>query len=398
MMEKDKGFYTAGIFARKAGVTLRTIHHYDKEGVLCPSSYNEAGYRLYSEKDFERLQKIMTLKFIGFSLDEIKEMMKSDHIQNNMKKSLDMQNDIIDEKIKHLTLVKKAINEAGSMIDSTSELDWNRFINIINVINMEQLWMNQYKNASNLSARICLHDQFSTNKLGWHKWFFQQIQLRDNLNILDLGCGNASLWLRNIDKIPSGCKITLTDISDGMLEDARKNLGPYSKEFSFDVVDAQNIPYENESFDIVIADHMLYHVADRKKAFSEIKRVLKADGYLYASTIGKKHLLELKNLLREFNTNVVISKSDFSEEFGLENGENQLSDYFHKTDILKYDDSLVVSQVEPLIDYIFSTTGNAKDFLTGEKLTSFNSFIENKIKVQGSIFITKDTGIFKSAK
>ena len=117
-MEKDKVVYTAGIFAKKAGVTLKTIHHYHKEGLLCPSGYSDAGYRLYSDEDFQKLQKILTLKFIGFSLEEIKNLIRSDYLNTNVRESLHLQMDIIDEKINYLILVKKAINEAEFMMDS----------------------------------------------------------------------------------------------------------------------------------------------------------------------------------------------------------------------------------------------------------------------------------------
>lgn len=395
-MEKDKVLYTAGIFAKKAGITLKTIHHYHKEGLLCPSGYNEAGYRLYSDEDFQKLQKILTLKFIGFSLDEIKELIKSDYLKNNVRESLNMQMDIIDEKINHLVLVKKAINEAELMMDNESSLDWTKFTNIIKIINTEKIWLNQYKNAANLSARISLHDLFSTNKYGWHKWLYDQLGLCEDMNVLELGCGNASLWLRNVDRIPKNCKITLTDISEGMLEDARKNLGDYSKNFNFNHADAQNIPYEDNSFDVVIADHIFYHISDKQKALSEIRRVLKSNGYLFLSTIGKNHLIELRELLKEYKSNIVIAQSDFAEDFGLENGAEQISNYFDAIELLRYEDSLIVSEIEPIINYLYSTTGNSKEVLVGENLKNFEKLVENKMKVTGSIFITKDTGVFKA--
>lgn len=395
-MEKDKSVYTAGIFAKKAGITLKTIHNYHKEGLLCPSGYNEAGYRLYSDEDFEKLQKILTLKFIGFSLEEIKELIKSDYLKNNVRESLNLQMDIIDEKVNHLLLVKKAINEAELMMDSESSLDWTKFTNIIKIINTEKIWLNQYKNAANLSARISLHDLFSTNKYGWHKWFYDQLDLCEDMTVLELGCGNASLWNRNGDRIPKNCKITLTDISEGMLEDARQNLGDYSKKFNFNQVDAQNIPYEDNSFDVVIADHIFYHISDKQKSLSEIKRVLKPHGYLYLSTIGKNHLIELRELLKEFKSNIVISQSDFAEDFGLENGASQISSYFNTIELLRYEDSLIVSEIEPIINYLYSTTGNSKEVLVNENLKNFKRLVENKMKANGSVFITKDTGVFKA--
>ena len=67
IMAKD-GYYTSGEFARKANVTLRTIRYYDKQGILKPSKVNEKGYRYYTDGDFAKLQKILSLKYLGFSL------------------------------------------------------------------------------------------------------------------------------------------------------------------------------------------------------------------------------------------------------------------------------------------------------------------------------------------
>lgn len=397
-MEFKKNLYTSGRFAHKAGITLKTIHHYDKENILKPSSYSEAGYRLYDDEDFARLQKILTLKFLGFSLDEIKTIVKSDYLENGLKASLSMQQEIIDEKINHLNLVKKTINEAQHMLETKNFLEWDSFINIISVINMEKILLNQYKDSVNLSTRINLHDKFSTNKEGWHSWLFKQLNIGSNMRILELGCGNASLWRRNMDKIPPGCTIVLTDLYEGMVKDAGATVSDSLSCFEFKVMDAQKITFDNDSFDMVIANHMLYHVPDREKVFSEIQRVLKPGGTFYASTIGKNHLQELKDLLTEFQSDLYISKSDFSEAFGLDKGILQLSKWFHNIDIRRYEDALRITEVDPIIHYVCSTSGNTKDLLVKDTLRSFRKFVQKKLKINKEIYITKDSGVFVATK
>ena len=69
-MTKD-GYYTSGEFAKKANVTLRTIRYYDRQGILKPSKVADNGYRLYTDADFAKLQKILSLKDLGFSLENI---------------------------------------------------------------------------------------------------------------------------------------------------------------------------------------------------------------------------------------------------------------------------------------------------------------------------------------
>jgi ubiquinone/menaquinone biosynthesis C-methylase UbiE len=136
----------------------------------------------------------------------------------------------------------------------------------------------QYKDSSNLDARIRLHQRFSVNKYGWHPWVFDHFDLPPACQILELGCGPGSLWLDNRTRIPPGWEITLSDFSTGMLEDARRNLDPQCQ-FKYKVIDAQSIPCENGYFDAVIANHMLYHVSNRPAALAEIRRVLKPAGH-----------------------------------------------------------------------------------------------------------------------
>lgn len=399
MSKKRELLYTIGEFAEKAGVTLRTLRYYDKISLLKPCSYNESGHRLYSKKDFGRLQKILTLKFIGLSLDDIANIMKYDLSDNDFKKPLEIQKSIMEEKIHHIQMVIKAIDEAVHMLDNDHVLNWDKFINIINVINIDKKWTEQYENASNLRARIRIHELFSINKQGWMNWFFDQIELPEKASILELGCGDGTLWKKNFNKIPIDLDITLTDFSQGMIKDAKKNLGTKSKRFKFEQVDVQNIPFEDCNFDVVIANHMLYHVIDKEKSFKEIQRVLKPNGYFYASTIGKNHMKEMRDIIKKFNSENITSESwNETESFQLENGFKQVSKYFKEVKLKRYSDSLNVTNPMPLLDYIFSMPGNTKDFFTELKLQQLINFLENEITNLGGIYITKDTGFFQARK
>lgn len=398
--EKGSNLYIIGEFAKKAGVTLRTLRYYDKIGLLKPSACNSAGHRLYSTQDFAKLQKILTLKFIGLSLEEIANIMKYDINDKDFKKSLEIQREIIDEKIQHMFMVRKAIEEAIHMEDSDSTVNWDKFVNIINIINLDKSWLEQYENASNLRARIRIHELYSTNKTGWMEWFFKQLDIPDTSSILELGCGDASLWSKNFDNIPNGWNITLTDFSLGMLKDAKKNLEDKSKRFSFKIVDAHSIPFETESFDVVIANHMLYHLSDIDTALSEIYRVLKPGGYFFASTVGKNHMAEMRSIASEFDSDALTSTGwkSLTQKFQLENGMEQLNKYFNDVKLKRYDDNLIVTKPEPIIDYILSMPGNTKEMLDDENLNRLIKFINGKIKKEGNIFITKDTGYFLGRK
>ncbi|HCL4437595.1 MerR family transcriptional regulator [Clostridium botulinum] len=429
MKDTSKKLFTTGEFAKKAGVTIRTLRYYDKIGLLVPSSHNELGHRLYSKEDFGKLQKILTLKFIGLSLEDIANIMKYDLNHKDFKKSLEIQKEIMKKKIKHIQSIIKAIDEAADTIDFNKEMDWDKFINIISVINSDKNWTQQYENASNLRARIAIHELFSTNKEGWMPWFFKELKQelsmissncedhnekinnsnisklnslnlnQPNIKILELGCGDASLWNKNFNHIPSNWEITLTDFSEGMLKDAKKNLGEKRSRFNFKIVNAENIPFEKESFDVVIANHMLYHVPNINKALKEINRVLKSEGILFASTVGKNHMKEIREIISTFDIYNLTSKSwEITDSFQLENGLKIVSEYFNMVELKRYKDNLKVTDPVYILDYIFSMPGNNKVNLSSKDLKKIYDYLEDNIKEKENIYITKDTGYFKGKK
>lgn len=399
MCQSENNLFTIGQFSKKAGVTLRTLRYYDKIGLLKPSYHNDLGHRLYSEQDFGRLQKILTLKFIGLSLEDISNIIKYDNNDQDLKKPLEIQKTIMEEKIQHIQMVIKAIDEAVHMLDNNNILNWDKFVNIINAINTDKKWIEQYENASNLRARIRIHELFSTNKQGWMNWFFNNLYVPSNASILEVGCGDGSLWERNFSDIPCNWNITLTDFSNGMLKDAKKNLANKASRFKFKIADAEKLPFKDNSFDVIIANNMLYHVPDREKAFSEAKRVLKNNGLFYASTVGKNHMKEMREIVAKFNSENITTKSwDLTENFQLENGFKQVSKWFKEVKLKRYEDSLIVTDPIPLVDYIFSMPGNTKDIFTEDKLQSLIKFLQEEIKKTGGIYITKDTGFFQGIK
>jgi len=143
--------FQAREFASRAGVTVRTLHHYDRLGLLKPSRYTEAGYRLYGEADFARLQQIVMLKFIGLSLKEIKELL--DRRELDLQMTLRLQRAVVEQKRRHLDTVIQAIERAEKSLAASDEPDWETFKQIIEVINMQNdmEWMKKYYTEEQLA-------------------------------------------------------------------------------------------------------------------------------------------------------------------------------------------------------------------------------------------------------
>jgi ubiquinone/menaquinone biosynthesis C-methylase UbiE len=247
----------------------------------------------------------------------------------------------------------------------------------------------QYKDASNLNARIALHARFSTHPLGWHRWVFDQLELPPQARLLEIGGGSGRLWAENADRLPAGWRITLTDLSPGMLAEARANLQTLSR-FACEQADAQALPFADARFDAVLANHMLYHIPDKPKAFAEVRRVLKPGGRLYAATNGSGHMRELNELLA--SVGVQGDSGVSSVTFRLDNGAEQIAPWFDNIVLRRCEDELRVTEAEPLVAYLLSCRIGPQ--LAGEKLETFVSRIERHIAQRGAFHITKETGLF----
>ncbi len=155
----EETLYTAGEIARIAGVSLRTIRFYDEKGLLKPVSYSEAGYRYYNQESLAILQRILMLKYLGFSLQRIEEVMAS----RNMELQLSEQKELLIQKKRKLEEIISSIE----LMENSREKDKCGFlIRLLNLLTEDEKIQEQYRTADNLEKRIRLHD-YSTSPLGW---------------------------------------------------------------------------------------------------------------------------------------------------------------------------------------------------------------------------------------
>jgi len=266
--------------------------------------------------------------------------------------------------------------------------------------NQQYLASEQYKDSSHLSARIQLHQRFSTNSYGWFRWVFDQFTLPPDARVLEIGCGPGTLWQENRSRIPPDWKITLSDFSPGMAREAAGNLGLRGKSFNYEASDGMAIPFPNESFTAVLANHVLYHIPDRGKTLADINRVLRSGGRFFATTIGENHLSELSQIMDGFTLTQgkYYSPGLNPSGFTLENGLEQLTPWFDQVEIRKYSDGLVINEAEPLVAYILSMI-TWKDILSNKGAVSkLRLIINNLIEQYGSIRIQKCSGMFIAEK
>jgi ubiquinone/menaquinone biosynthesis C-methylase UbiE len=249
----------------------------------------------------------------------------------------------------------------------------------------------QYADSSNLDARIALHQSCSVNQYGFHAWVFDQLHLHESEEILELGCGPGYLWVTNRQRLPDPIRLTLTDYSPGMLATARKQLAEVAG-ITYRVVDAQELPYPNDAFRLVIANHMLYHVPDQARTIAEVRRVLRPGGRFIAATNGQSHMQELSELVSAFDPHVRTMSNAVVERFSLENGAQLLGQYFGDVRMLRYADALHVTAAAPLVNYVLSMArAQTTDERWGDR---FTAFVQQRLDRDGAIHITKSSGLF----
>jgi SAM-dependent methyltransferase len=180
-----------------------------------------------------------------------------------------------------------------------------------------------------------------------------------------------------------------------MIEAARRSLEQAGANWHFRVAAVEALPYPDSSFDIVMANHMLYHVSDIHAAVWELARVVKADGYLLASTNGVRHMQQLYGWMIQAQLPAASRLAARTAGFRLENGAQILRTGFRAVRMDRLKACLMVPAVEPVIRYAESmelVRGPEAD----ERMASLRALLEAELQKSGTIAIDTDSGVFEA--
>ncbi len=158
----QKGFFTVGELAKKMNVSVRTLQYYDREGLLAPSGRSEGGRRLYSQKDLVRLHQILSLKYLGFSLGEIKSLSVSLDTPQQVAALLEKQGAAVKREISNLQKAAKAIDALHKEVIQMDRVDFEKYSDIITMLRMDNQYYWVWKALSDpLVAHV--KERFSEN-------------------------------------------------------------------------------------------------------------------------------------------------------------------------------------------------------------------------------------------
>lgn len=257
---------------------------------------------------------------------------------------------------------------------------------------MSDLVREQYATADKFRARVSLHKRFRVGDVAWPQWMFDRMSIVDGANVLELGCGTGILWRTNADRVSPTWRLVLTDSSEGMLRETIRATAETPGGVRVAVVDAQTIPFAEDAFDVVIAAHMLYHVPDRARAIAEVRRVLRPDGVFHTSTIGRRYLARVWELVVAVAPDVPNLFEYAHAAFGEETAPALLRASFADVETELFDERLRVTEADAVADYLRSIP--ASDVFTPEHFRALTAAIQEEIDRLGAFEIEAPAVLF----
>ena len=241
-------------------------------------------------------------------------------------------------------------------------------------ITKEYIKNQQYKKTDYLQSRINLHNCFSN--YSFHRWVYSKLPITKPVKVLQVGCGIGQFWAENYYKFPKASEIILTDISQAMIKECEQRLS-FMENTEYLVRDADKLPYPDNSFDIVMAHHIIYHT-DITKSMSEISRLIKKDGFASITTNSEKHMLNVFEVGQKLSPN--FPKDRHIDTFVEEKADNILASYFK--DIKKFVsiDTLKVTDASFVTDFIRSEVEARQTGLGEDFYQEYNLEVNNIIK------------------
>ena len=254
----------------------------------------------------------------------------------------------------------------------------------------------QYVDSSKLAIRANLHVAYGRGD--WFSWWAQQVPwpmpIGDRpIDVLEVGCGAGWLWAEGAASMPAGIALTLTDLSPGMVAEATERAagaGAFAS-VAGRTADAQELPLADDSFDVVVANHMLYHLPDPSRGVAEIARVLRPGGVAAVSTNGATHLTELWQIRAEVFAGLT-GVDETIGVFGLEIGEPMLRERFEVVELTRFPDRLRCTDPADVVAFICSTP--PADSGSPADIEHVRAAVQRRFDAGGGVLeITKETGL-----
>lgn len=223
----------------------------------------------------------------------------------------------------------------------------------------------QHVTSQSLRVRQEIYERYSVPRVDFPLWVLERIEWRGDERVLDVGCGPGTYYTTLRQKWP--------DVRYYGLDFADEMLKQHPAPTRLSMASAEALPYESGTFDVVMANHMLFLLDDPARAIQEFRRVLKPNGIVLTSTNSLQTMPEIQALMRRALVLLGVSGKGQIQPplmphhtFALENGTRLLAQQFYA--VVRYDlpTQLVFPALEPIMAYLESTRELREPFLPPE--------------------------------
>ena len=383
---------TSGEIAKKTGVSQKTVRLYDEKGLLKPSGYSEGNYRLYDTEALAVLEKIIALKQIGFSLEEIHDNLAAE-------KDIDI-TEVLIRQLKSLESkryeIEKAIASINSVLLREKEPDWDSVAEIVKTMQMDQ-------GADVNHFQALLHNAGQD----WYVTIYKSLGMKENAKVLDLGCGYGKLWRNNWAEIPAGVVVDGYDLQGSWAEDLaefveqhKETLAPGTDvKVCFEDIEAKttwegierNIG-QRGGYDVIIAHYLLDFIRDKESFLSRIAKVLAPTGMCSVNgvSVSSEHgfwqeVFEKVELRTDFLRTRELHAQKERAEF-----EELLSQYFSKVEKETLESWMRYTDANEVYAYLLERYPEVKKYLT-EQEALLKEYFTMEIKEKGAFLLPKST-------
>lgn len=381
---------TSGEIAKKAGVSQKAVRLYDEKGLLKPTEYSEGNYRLYDKEALEILEKIVALKQIGFSLEEIRDNLVAGDAKD-IEEALRMQLAVMEEKRYRIDMVIDAINR--TLARKGESLDWDDIAGIVQSVTVDQ----------NADRNHWLMMQHTVPGEDWYVKVFDSLGFGKEEKVLDLGCGYSKLWRNNWKDIPCGTQIFAYDIRGSWADDFEKFLEENESDLpegvdinlvfsDLEKEEAWGHIEKNKTYNKVIAHYIEDELKDSEALVAKASKVLDKDGFFSINgpdvntwNFFFKDAMKEAGIEVPFIDDVIADQEKERDEF-----RNLVSKYFAKVDVIGLQSSFRYDKADDLLLKMKDTYEGQEKFFA-KNADKIKAYFEEKLEEKGEILIACDS-------
>ena len=377
---------TSGEIAKKAGVSQKAVRLYDEKGLLKPTEYSDGNYRLYDKEALQILEKIVALKQIGFSLEEIRDNLTSGDAKD-IEEALKMQLAVMEEKRYRIDMVIDAIKRTLARKDES--LDWDDVASIVQSVTLDQ--------TADLSHWKALQHTVGED---WYVKVFRSMEFCAGEKVLDLGCGFSKIWRNNWDIIPESTKIFAYDLRGTWADDFEKFIGDNKEKLPKDVAidltfedlekDASWAKIDQEkTYDRIIAHYVFRELKDPETLIAKAAKVLGEGGFF---SVNGPDISDWDEFYKNAMSEAGIDAAFIDDAIGEDENERDafvemVGKYFSKIETVELESSFRFDNENDIFEWMQKRyDGQAKFFASNEK--KIKEYFAGKIAKEGGIVIT----------